>query len=205
MGSGFKNFTAASVLTASDVNNYLMEQSVMSFASTGARDTQIISPEDGMVAYIGSNDSSEGIYSWNGTKWVAVAKTHSVSAYTPALTASATSPTLGSGSAAYGTYVKLGNWITGTGVVAFGSSGTAAGSGDYFITVPENLASGTFCGGHGYAYDVSATAWRTFVLEAAGTNKFYMNMGSSGRITSGTFPWAAYDQMQINFSYQVAN
>ena len=69
MGSGFKNFTAASVLTASDVNNYLMEQSVMSFASTGARDTQITSPEDGMVAYVGSNDSSEGLYTYNGTSW----------------------------------------------------------------------------------------------------------------------------------------
>jgi len=69
MGSGFKNFTAASILTASDVNNFLMEQSVMSFASTGARDTKITAPEDGMVAYIGSNDASEGLYTYNGTSW----------------------------------------------------------------------------------------------------------------------------------------
>ena len=69
MGSGFKTFTTASVLTASDVNNYLMEQSVMSFASTGARDVQITAPEDGMVAYIRSNDSSEGLYTYNGTSW----------------------------------------------------------------------------------------------------------------------------------------
>ena len=68
MGSGFKNFTAT-VLTASDVNNYLMEQSVMSFESTGARDTQITAPEDGMVAYIRSNNSSEGLYTYNGTSW----------------------------------------------------------------------------------------------------------------------------------------
>jgi hypothetical protein len=68
MGSGFKNFTAT-VLTASDVNNYLMEQSVMSFASTGARDVQVTAPEDGMVAYIRSNDSSEGLYTYNGTSW----------------------------------------------------------------------------------------------------------------------------------------
>jgi hypothetical protein len=69
MGSGFKNFTAASVLTASDVNNFLMEQTVMSFASTGARDVQVTAPEDGMVAYIRSNDSSEGLYTYNGTSW----------------------------------------------------------------------------------------------------------------------------------------
>jgi len=61
MGSGFKNFTA-SVLTATDVNNFLMKQSVMSFASTGARDTQITAPETGMVAYVGSADVNEGLY-----------------------------------------------------------------------------------------------------------------------------------------------
>lgn len=69
MGSGFKTFTAGAVLTASDVNNYLMEQGVMYFATTAARDTAITSPEDGMVAYIGSNDSSEGLYTYNGTAW----------------------------------------------------------------------------------------------------------------------------------------
>ncbi len=68
MGSGFKNFTAT-VLTASDVNNYLMEQSVMSFASTGARDVAVTAPEDGMVAYIRSNDADEGLYTYNGTAW----------------------------------------------------------------------------------------------------------------------------------------
>jgi hypothetical protein len=70
MGSGYKAFTAGAVLTASDVNNYLMEQGVMYFATTAARDAALSSSlEDGMVAYIGSNDSSEGLYTYNGTSW----------------------------------------------------------------------------------------------------------------------------------------
>lgn len=69
MGSGFKTFSAATKLTASDVNNYLMEQSIMYFSSTSARDSAITAPEDGMVAYIGSNDASEGLYTYNGTAW----------------------------------------------------------------------------------------------------------------------------------------
>jgi len=69
MGSGFKSFTAGSVLTASDVNNYLMEQSIMYFATTAARDTAITSAEDGMVAYIGSNDANEGLYTYHGSSW----------------------------------------------------------------------------------------------------------------------------------------
>ena len=66
MGSGFKTFTAGAVLTASDVNNYLMEQGVMYFATTAARDLAITSPEEGMVAFIGSNDVNEGLYVYHG-------------------------------------------------------------------------------------------------------------------------------------------
>lgn len=68
MGSGFKNFTST-VLTAADLNNYCQTQSVMYFSSTGARDTQITGPVDGMTAYIGSNDANEGLYTYNGTSW----------------------------------------------------------------------------------------------------------------------------------------
>lgn len=69
MGSGFKTFTAGSVLTASDVNNFLMEQSIMVFATTAARDAAITAPEAGMVAYINTSDVNRGFYIYNGTAW----------------------------------------------------------------------------------------------------------------------------------------
>lgn len=69
MGSGFQTFGAGNVLTASEVNNYLMEQSVMVFATTAARDSAITAPEAGMTAYINSGDSSEGLYVYTGTTW----------------------------------------------------------------------------------------------------------------------------------------
>ena len=68
MGSGFKNFTST-VLTAADLNNFCQTQSVMYFSSTGARDVAITGPVDGMVAYLGSNDVNEGLYTYNGTSW----------------------------------------------------------------------------------------------------------------------------------------
>jgi len=68
MGSGYKAFTAGAVLTASDVNNYLMEQGVMYFATTAARDAALTA-EDGMTVYIGSNDADEGLYTYNGSGW----------------------------------------------------------------------------------------------------------------------------------------
>ena len=69
MGSGFTTFTAGNVLTASEVNNYLMEQSVMFFETTGARDSAITAPEAGMTAYINTGDANEGLYSYTGTTW----------------------------------------------------------------------------------------------------------------------------------------
>ena len=68
-GAGFKTFTAGAVLTASDVNTYLMQQSTMVFATTTARDAAITSPSDGMICYVNSNDASEGLYTYNGTAW----------------------------------------------------------------------------------------------------------------------------------------
>ena len=69
MGSGFKTFSAASVLTAADLNNYCQTQSVMYFASTTTRDAAITSPVAGMTAYIDSGDANEGLYTYNGTAW----------------------------------------------------------------------------------------------------------------------------------------
>jgi hypothetical protein len=65
MGSGFRTFATSEVLTGSNVQNYLMEQTVMSFASTGARDAALTSPETGMVAYVRSNDANEGFHTYS--------------------------------------------------------------------------------------------------------------------------------------------
>ena len=49
--SGRKTFTAGEVLQAADVNDFLMDQSVMVFGGTAARGSAIPSPTEGMVTY----------------------------------------------------------------------------------------------------------------------------------------------------------
>jgi hypothetical protein len=66
VGSGFKTFATGDVLTAAEVNGYLMTQSVMYFATIAARDTAITSPFAGMVCFIDSNDANEGLYVYHG-------------------------------------------------------------------------------------------------------------------------------------------
>jgi hypothetical protein len=50
-GLGRKTFIATEVLTAANVNGYLMDQAVMVFAGTAARSSAIGTPSEGMVTY----------------------------------------------------------------------------------------------------------------------------------------------------------
>ena len=73
-GLGRKTFSPGDVLTSSDVQGYLMDQSVMVFAGTAARTSAIPSPSAGMVAY--STATSLQVY--NGTAWVAASTGYGV-------------------------------------------------------------------------------------------------------------------------------
>ena len=66
MANGFKVFAVGEVLTAADVNDYLMEQSISIFADSTARDAQITSPIEGMFCYLADSDVLQ-LYttSWN--------------------------------------------------------------------------------------------------------------------------------------------
>jgi hypothetical protein len=50
-GLGRRTFIATEVLTAANVNGYLMDQAVMVFAGTAARSSAIGTPSEGMVTY----------------------------------------------------------------------------------------------------------------------------------------------------------
>jgi hypothetical protein len=61
-----KVFTAGEVLAAADVNEFLQDQAVMSFAGTAARGSAIGAAVEGMVTYL--NDSNSLSVN-NGTDW----------------------------------------------------------------------------------------------------------------------------------------
>lgn len=71
-GLGYKVFTAGEVLTAANVNGYLMEQSVMVFAGTAARSSAIGTPTEGMVTYL---EDTNQVEVYNGATWVGVSAT----------------------------------------------------------------------------------------------------------------------------------
>ncbi len=64
-GLGFKTFNTGDVLTAADVNGYLM-QGILVFASAATRDAAITSPQEGQFAYL--KDTNVTTY-YTGSAW----------------------------------------------------------------------------------------------------------------------------------------
>jgi hypothetical protein len=58
-GKGKKTFVAGEVLLAQDVNDYLMDQSVMNFATSAARSSAIPTPTEGMTTYVQDRNQIE--------------------------------------------------------------------------------------------------------------------------------------------------
>jgi hypothetical protein len=67
-GTGYKSFTPSS-LTSDEVNTYLMQQSVMVFASSAARSSALPVPAEGMVSFLKDTDVTQY---YTGSAWVNV-------------------------------------------------------------------------------------------------------------------------------------
>jgi len=77
-GLGFKDFTTGEVLTAADVDGYLM-QNIWVFATATARDAAVTSPQEGNFAFTKDNNS---LWYYDGAAWVASGATGDIEGVT---------------------------------------------------------------------------------------------------------------------------
>ena len=76
----FKDFVAGDILTAADVDNYLMRQAIMTFADSAARDTALSAVlAEGMFCYL--NDTNAFQY-YDGSAWADVSNPGDITAVT---------------------------------------------------------------------------------------------------------------------------
>jgi len=66
--AGFRTFGAGAVLTAEQVNTFLMSQSIPVFANATARDAAITAPEEGQHCFLRDVDA---LQYYTGSAWVA--------------------------------------------------------------------------------------------------------------------------------------
>jgi hypothetical protein len=99
MPSGFKVWTTGELVNASDFNNYIQEQVIMSFADSSARDTAVSSPEEGMFAFL---KDSNTLQFYNGSSWASFIGEGDITGVT--ITTSATSGLNGGATATTGAF-----------------------------------------------------------------------------------------------------
>ena len=128
-GAGYKSFVAGAVLGASEVNTYLMQQSVMTFTNTTARNAAITSPSAGMLTFIVGTKTLE---LYDGSGWTAIGGgDYATYPNQPAITSGGTTRiqpfAIEQGS----------NSITGSGAVSF-TTGRFTSAPQVFVTVQSS-------------------------------------------------------------------
>lgn len=132
--------------------------------------------------------------------------------YTPALTALTTNPTLGAGSSQLGSYSLSGKIMTGAFFVAFGTSGSAIGSGAYMVSLPPgftyNALGSAVPLGNFTAKLPSGLAISGFLtLSASVATTMFMTWQSAtntqSQVQSGTSSWGSGTYMAGNFTIPV--
>ena len=73
-GLGFKDFQTGDVLTAADVDGYLM-QGIWVFANAAARDAAVTSPQEGNCCYLKDTDA---VQTYSGSAWVGFDDSNSI-------------------------------------------------------------------------------------------------------------------------------
>lgn len=121
--SGYREFGVGEVLTSSNVNDFLMQQSVMKFADSAARDAALGTAvggsnalREGMVAYL---DDTDAVEKFDGTEWSNVSPPSGFDA----------SETITASDASW-SVPALGNPIVRVTVIGGGGGGGSAGGND---------------------------------------------------------------------------
>jgi hypothetical protein len=192
-GLGFKTFTTGEVLTAADVNGYLM-QGVLVFASEAARDAAITSPQEGQFAFTKDNNS---LWYYSGAAWVASGATGDIEGVTAGtgISGGGTSGTVTITNSMATEIDAKGDLVVGTGAdifarLAVGANGTVltAASGEATGLEWAAPAAGGFVGCSLYASaNISlandASPILTWNSEIFDTDTFHSTVTNTSRIT----------------------
>lgn len=136
--------------------------------------------------------------------------------YSPALTSSGTTPTLGTGSTITGRYVQIGQLVFVQAVVTFGTSGVGAGTGVYYVSTPTTMSTAqstqpftsTPLGPAQLWQNSTSTIKKSQVGIQSSTafRLFVDGAGGSAYAVSNAAPWtwAASDSIRLQAQYETA-
>ena len=206
-GLGAKTFAAGDVLTATDVNGYLMQQAVAVFATTGARTTAIPSPSAGMTSYITGTNSFEV---HDGTSWVSISNAGAWTSYTPVITSATGAFTTLTYSTQVGTYRQNGKTVHFKAQLILNTVTVGTASGALRFSLPTTTVTGATQVLTGlYVNNTTNNRYRIVWSAGAGTayasNPQYTDGTTTGYITvAAPAAIASGDNFIITGTYETA-
>lgn len=203
-GAGYKTFNAGNILTASDVQTYLQDQTVMVFASTAARDAAITSPSEGMIAYSTADDS---YYHYSGSAWIPFVFTWK--SWTPTIN----NVTLGTGYTLSATYAQIGKTVIANFYFALGSTSAITGDVNFSLPVNHSSTNRSMASGNSTLVDASPAARYSGMCYPLGAPSYcYVRVyNASGTYTTQTaltslipITWTTSDSIACTIVYEAA-
>jgi hypothetical protein len=195
----FKTFNVGDVLTASDVNTYLMKQTNI-VCTSGTRPG---SPVEGEVIY---ETDTDRFMVWDGAAWTVFGDIAGWTAFTPTWTCTGTAPSLGNGSLA-GSYKQLGKTVHMWGQLTAGST-TTFGTGTWIMSIPITATSnGAQMIGSCYPQDTGVNAYAGVVGQNSTTTRTFISTGAAGVAAANItnvfpFTWANGDLLRWSLTYE---
>jgi hypothetical protein len=179
-GLGFKDFTTGEVLTAADVDGYLM-QGIWVFASNAARDAAVTAPAEGNFAFTKDTNS---LWYYDGAAWVASGATGDIEGVTAGIGIS-------------------GGGTSGTVTVTNSMATAIDAKGDLVVGTGADTFSKLTVGANGttlVADSAEATGLKWAAASAGGTNWSLLNSGGTnltGATTVSVSGISGKDQIMV--------
>lgn len=208
--NGYRDWATGDFPTGDEFDYFIGAQVIGLFDDATDRTTQLPTPvADGQRAYLRdtgveyvavktSVDPDPVVF-----EWVEFGRTKGWdTSHVPTLTATGTSPTIGTGPVLECRWTKEGTLATVAFFVKFGSSGSAAGTGIYELDLPPELPAAPawygaeeYVAGNGVAVDSSTSTTRTVAVKIVGASTIRLEAdGLTGPVTeSNLIAWGDAD------------
>ena len=204
-GAGRKDWTPGAQVAANDVDTYLMEQTVMQFATSAARDTALASILD--EGLLSSQADSNCLTAYSGAAWSTTGPLWgALTSWTPTVTQSGAVTFTNTQSR----YTRTGRWIQGQSRMIV-TGGAAVGGNNVVISgLPATASLNDDVIGTAFIYDSSATTIYTALAVLSSTTTVTFRDTTTvggGQLGSLVFTaaLAVNDLISFNFSYEAAS
>lgn len=205
MATGYHDFTPGETLTAANLEDFCMRQSVMVFATAAARNSALAAVlQEGMCAYL---QDANVLTIYSGAAWSTVGPLHGVwSTWVPAVVQSG-SVTVTVNRASH---IRVGRMLQVDGFVSVTGTGSASNLVTVSLPAAASSSNANTILGAGYVYDSSAGFYfmGVWVLNSASTAKLQITTTGAAVQYAGlaqfTAALASSDLISFNWNYELA-